>query len=171
MGYIDDLTNDDIMAVIKYVALFNHLACILSIRKVHCLGNADNEFDFNESFWRYELSLKQYSADPTAPSPNDRLLEIQSETSPSQSTLPPLRPPLIERTGDPSNEDTVARLQTFLATNSRRNSFSQEEHGIGPSSGINNGSMLSQRDLEMMLSMPEGENLGVFPFPWLFSSS
>ncbi|KAK6903352.1 hypothetical protein I203_106855 [Kwoniella mangroviensis CBS 8507] len=75
MGYLEDLTNEDILAVLQ---------------KVHCLTNADKEFDWTESFWRYEVLLSRRSrigatgmADPEGPtdnglaeSPEDTLLEV-----------------------------------------------------------------------------------------------
>lgn len=55
-----------------------------AFRKVHCLANSDSEFDFNESFWRYELSIKRTLPHEAGPvSPNDVLLELRSETSPN----------------------------------------------------------------------------------------
>ncbi|WWD08242.1 hypothetical protein V865_006353 [Kwoniella europaea PYCC6329] len=75
MGYLEDLTNEDILAVLQ---------------KVHCLTNADKEFDWTESFWRYEVFLSRRSrigatgmVDPEgttdnglAESPEDTLLEV-----------------------------------------------------------------------------------------------
>jgi len=149
---------------------------------VHSLANVDTEFDFNESFWRYELSLTRSSTHHqpaagsegqphpiVAESPNDRLLETNSEVSPNhpgdmntarttdtsasrlavpnlvstsgQSVPLPLPTTTTTTTG---HEDPLTRLHTFLATNSRRNSFSatngQNEAGEargGQSLGLN----------------------------------
>ena len=172
MGYTDDLTNEDIMAVLRQVG---PRPVRLTVRKVHCLANADAEFDFNESFWRYELSLSRHNpTDLTAQSPNDRLLEVQSDTSPNHP--PPPAPPILvfQKTGDPSTEDPLARLQSFLATNSRRNSDSQPdvESGQGGRPALADGSLgLPYRELESMLGMPAGEDNGAFPLPWFFSGS
>lgn len=48
--------------------------------KVHSIANADAEFDFNESFWRYELSLgrRLRSSGLQSESSDDPLLEIPS---------------------------------------------------------------------------------------------
>lgn len=132
---------------------------------MHSLANVDTEFDFNESFWRYELSLTRSSTQaqpapgsnhPTRPivaeSPNDRLLETNSEVSPNHQTEPAALARatggtasdrltvhhLLSTSSQPrpsvslptvsgnfsAHEDPLTRLHTFLATNSRRNSFS-----------------------------------------------
>ncbi|WVQ92958.1 hypothetical protein IAU59_000019 [Kwoniella sp. CBS 9459] len=44
MGYVDELTNSDVMAVLQ---------------KVHCVDHASQEFDWTESFWRYEMFLSR----------------------------------------------------------------------------------------------------------------
>ncbi|WVF65281.1 hypothetical protein IAT40_000004 [Kwoniella sp. CBS 6097] len=44
MGYVDELTNSDVMAVLQ---------------KVHCVDHAAEEFDWTESFWRYEMFLSR----------------------------------------------------------------------------------------------------------------
>lgn len=113
----------------------------------------DAEFDFNESFWRFELSLARH-ADANIQSPNDRLLEVQSDTSPSQF------PPPIE--------DPVARLQSFLASNSRRNSFSNP--GLTGDEGVNMGDS-SLREMENLLNLESTNDNNGFPFPWLFGDA
>ncbi|OCF32485.1 hypothetical protein I316_05913 [Kwoniella heveanensis BCC8398] len=44
MGYVDELSNNDVMAVLQ---------------KVHCVDHATQEFDWTESFWRYEMFLSR----------------------------------------------------------------------------------------------------------------
>lgn len=120
------------------------------------MANVDTEFDFNESFWRYELSLSR-TADINIQSPNDRLLEVQSDTSPAG---PAQIPPVIE--------DPVARLQSFLASNSRRNSFSNP----APTAGANDANSDVQfRDLEALFNLEPSTDNPAFPLPWLFGDT
>ncbi|WRT68171.1 uncharacterized protein IL334_005146 [Kwoniella shivajii] len=87
MGYVEDLTNDDILAVLQ---------------KVHCITNAEQEFDWSESFWRYEIFLSRRSRVVTsaiqdqdtaeaiigqlAESPEDALLEVPAMVGPSMTS-------------------------------------------------------------------------------------
>lgn len=54
----------------------------LTSRKVHRLANPDTEFDFHDSFWRYEVAVARHRGDDTLPvSPNDLLLEVKPTPS------------------------------------------------------------------------------------------
>lgn len=151
---------------------------------MHSLANVDAEFDFNESFWRYELSLTRASSHQqpvsgsgtqprpvVAESPNDRLLETNSEVSPNHpADVNPVRPLATsaarltvpqsastsvqqqasapEAASGPiatAHEDPLTRLHTFLATNSRRNSLSGGD-GSDELGGVPGGSGVGLMD-------------------------
>ena len=140
LGYVDDLTNDDIMAV---------------LRKVHSIANVDAEFDFHESFWRYELSLAR-PTDPIIQSPNDRLLEAHSDVSPQILEFAPPQ--------NTEEQDPVTRLQSFLASSSRRNSFSFPN--TLPGDDAQNDLNGIPPDIQAMLGLGGVDN-ATFPAPWL----
>ena len=125
-------------------------------RKVHSIANVDTEFDFNESFWRYEVSLAR-PTDPIIQSPNDRLLETHSDVSPQVVSFV---------TQDVSSQDPVTRLQSFLATSSRRNSFSFPglEQGDQTQSDLN----AIPLDIQAMLGLGAGSENATFPAPWSY---
>jgi len=151
LGYVDDLTNDDIMAVLRWVE-----SCVSADRrKVHSIANVDSEFDFNESFWRYELSLAR-PTDPIIQSPNDRLLETNSDVSPQGLDFPQ----------DTLDQDPVTRLQTFLATSSRRNSFTFPSVDQGDQSDLNSIPL----DIQAMLGLGSASENTMFA-PWLYGDN
>ncbi|RSH84104.1 hypothetical protein EHS25_005349 [Saitozyma podzolica] len=128
LGYVDDLTEEDMVAVLK---------------KVHSLANVDAEFDFNNSFWRYELSISRQS-------PNDALLELPS-------TSPAILP---SQTVDAT--DSIAHLQNLF-------SGAQPLGGI-TRSGMTDATLaieLSPFDNlpSIFNSQPSAAN-SVFPFAW-----
>ncbi|KAK8846506.1 hypothetical protein IAR55_005592 [Kwoniella newhampshirensis] len=97
MGYVDGLTDEDILAVLQ---------------KIHCITNADKEFDWTESFWRYEIFLARRAriaqenarsnappkppasnhADPSPESPEDALLEVPAQLQSTSSAIIDLAP-------------------------------------------------------------------------------
>ncbi|WWC91439.1 uncharacterized protein L201_006385 [Kwoniella dendrophila CBS 6074] len=113
MGYVEELTNEDILAVLE---------------KVHTMTNADKEFDWTESFWRYEIFLSRRSrmtassnhtqnvigphSDNLPTSPEDALLEVPtgpSITSPSSNIVNQhLSPESAVQTQSTSNENVAA---------------------------------------------------------------
>lgn len=113
---------------------------------MHSLTNADSEFDFNESFWRYELSLSRPS-DPSAQSPDHRLLEVRSNSISADHAQEP-----------------ILRLQSFLASNSRRNSFNGLATSGQMGSGMDDPAQFG--NIEMMLNLQQSESAMV-PVPWL----
>jgi hypothetical protein len=129
-------------------------------RKVHSIANVDAEFDFNESFWRYELSLAR-PTDPVIQSPNDRLLETHSDVSPQMVNFVPQQ--------DAPTQDPVTRLQSFLAASSRRNSFSFPELDQGDQA--ENELNTIPLDIQAMLGLGTGLENAAFPAPWLSGDS
>ncbi|WVW82600.1 hypothetical protein I302_104611 [Kwoniella bestiolae CBS 10118] len=95
MGYVDDLTNDDILAVLQ---------------KIHSLTDAEKEFDWTESFWRYEVFLSRRSRvgviesnhaggagrSQLAESPEDALLEVPAPVPVSIHSFSPTTVPLVQ---------------------------------------------------------------------------
>lgn len=84
LGFTEDLVDEDMMALLKYVPGFIPESGLTIGRKVHRLANADTEFDFHDSFWRYEVALQRHRGQDHLPvSPNDLLLEVQSDVTPT----------------------------------------------------------------------------------------
>jgi hypothetical protein len=106
VGFTEHLSDDDTLALLK---------------RVHRLANPDSEFDFHDSFWRYEVAVSRHqSEDQVVVSPNDILLEVEhikrqgenraelpdgSSLSRFQAVFGPSRQTSVER---PSQEQAFA---------------------------------------------------------------
>lgn len=127
LGFTEDLVDEDMMALLKYVPRNPLTIPQLTIfRKVHRLANADTEFDFHDSFWRYEIALQRHRGNENGPvSPDDLLLEVQSDVTPTSV-------PKHQHITSP-----LSRLQTMFGSSSDNfvRDMSTTTRGLGSTPG------------------------------------
>lgn len=124
MGHVSDLTEGDLTAVLK---LALSLSFIDRCRKIHSMSDIDTEFDFDNLFWRYELSLARLHGLQPAPHAvtlpesleecvvPSRLQEA-AETSFGASNHHSAVGPTCDRRSSATNEEaSLARLQTLFS--------------------------------------------------------
>lgn len=101
VGYTEHLSDEDMLAL---------------LRRVHRLANPDSEFDFHDSFWRYEVAVSRLKGDGGDPvSPNDLLLEVRDHAGPSKKTA-----------GGEEQASPLSRLQAvFGPSQSRQNACNE----------------------------------------------
>lgn len=138
-------------------------------RKVHRLANADTEFDFHDSFWRYEIALQRHRGDQHLPvSPNDLLLEVGPDLTPKTSDTP--------RGGQPRASSPMSRLQAMFATSDDPATLQgSTSHGLVDTTG-NTGEIdwqaafsLPPLDLQTLMGGATVPEQPAMPFTWSFN--
>jgi hypothetical protein len=135
LGFTEHLSDDDMLAL---------------LRRVHRLANPDSEFDFHDSFWRYEVAVSRQRGGEMAVSPNDLLLEVQGSGAPSEN-----------HASGAKQASPLSRLQAMFGPN---------QTGVGPSEevapGLVDAPALSLRveNLEVLMGgTRQSEQMGI-PF-------
>lgn len=169
LGFTEDLVDEDMMALLKYVYRILVALTLLSIcRKVHRLANADTEFDFHDSFWRYEVALQRHRGHENIPvSPNDLLLEVQPDIT---STA------VIEQSQQHHSAITspLSRLQTMFGSTSDTlvpgMLPAPREQGNTPGEVDWQAAFsLPSIDLQTLMGAPNVAEQSAMPFTWSFN--
>lgn len=136
VGFTEYLTEDDTLAL---------------LRRVHRLANPDSEFDFHDSFWRYEVAVSRHRRDDqTQVSPNDLLLELKQAERPGEARDPD------------RNETSLSRFQTLFGPTRHTSPDPQEASGESTGAAYS----LPIENLETLLgAAQQSEQLGI-PFDW-----
>lgn len=162
LGFTEDLVDEDMMALLRYAFLLEVSSRLMWFRKVHRLANADTEFDFHDSFWRYEVALQRHRGQDHLPvSPNDLLLEVQTETTPLQSQ-------------DHVAVSPLSRLQTIFGSStdpvpSDIATATREQESTPGEMDWQAAFSLPSIDLQTLMGASAGGEQPAMPFTWSFN--